>query len=233
MAQTASALTEKRSSVTGMLLFLALSGFSANSLSGGTLEGKVISVADGDTLTILQSGKAQTRIRLAEIDAPESGQDFGRQSKQSLSQMCAGKAARVKVAGQDRYKRTIGRVFCGEYDVSAEQVRRGMAWVYTKYSTDPVLPKLQDQASSEKRGLWSHLNPVPPWQWRKGKRDAAVLDQAASSNQAATIRGNTKSRVYHLTHCPSYGKVSVKNVQNFASEEAALAAGYRRAGNCR
>ncbi len=39
--------------------------------AGHALEGKVVGVQDGDTLTILESTKRQHRIRLAEIDAPD------------------------------------------------------------------------------------------------------------------------------------------------------------------
>jgi micrococcal nuclease len=37
---------------------------------------KVIGVSDGDTLTVLRTDKTQVKIRLHDIDAPETGQDF-------------------------------------------------------------------------------------------------------------------------------------------------------------
>ena len=48
------------------------------------IKGHVVSIADGDTLTILVSGHDQIKVRLAEIDAPEKSQPFGQRSKQSL-----------------------------------------------------------------------------------------------------------------------------------------------------
>lgn len=54
----------------------------------------VISISDGDTLTVLNESKQQIKIRLAEIDAPEAKQPFGTRSKQSLSELCFGKKAR-------------------------------------------------------------------------------------------------------------------------------------------
>src|SRR5690554_4719887 len=77
------------------------------------LEGRVVSVADGDTLTILDSSTTQHRIRLAEIDAPESGQPFGTRSKQLLSDLCFGEQARIDVETRDRYGRVVGAVWCG------------------------------------------------------------------------------------------------------------------------
>lgn len=128
--------------------------------------GRVVSVADGDTVTVLV-GREQVKVRLVEIDAPERAQAFGNRSKESLSDMCFGKDAQVAEKGMDRYGRTLGRVSCDQVDVNAEQVRRGMAWVYDKYVTDHSLYRLQDDARVAKRGLWTDPNPMPPWEWRR------------------------------------------------------------------
>lgn len=53
----------------------------------GTIEGRVVGVADGDTVTVLDSNKVQHKVRLSGIDAPEKNQDFGSRSKQSLSDL--------------------------------------------------------------------------------------------------------------------------------------------------
>ncbi len=50
-----------------------------------TLSGRVVGVHDGDTITVLDAGRQQHKIRLAGIDAPESKQAFGNRSKQNLS----------------------------------------------------------------------------------------------------------------------------------------------------
>lgn len=134
-------------------------------LSAAEITGRVVSIADGDTLTVLMD-RQQVKVRLVEIDAPENAQPFGNRSKQSLSDMCFGKEAQIEEKGMDRYGRTLGRVFCGGLDANAEQVRRGMAWVYDKYVTDRSLYQLQNEAKAEMRGLWGDANPVPPWKWR-------------------------------------------------------------------
>lgn len=129
----------------------------------------VISISDGDTLTVLHD-QQQVKIRLAEIDAPEKAQAFGARAKQSLSDLCFGKQAEVVPQSSDRYGRTVARVRCDGIDANAEQVRRGMAWVFDRYVTDRILYALQDEARTARRGLWSDPAPVPPWEWRHMKR---------------------------------------------------------------
>lgn len=133
----------------------------------GELRGRVVAVADGDTLTVLDSGQRQHRVRLAEIDAPEKRQAFGERSKQSLSALCFGQQAVIEDQGRDRYGRVIGRVGCAGIDANAEQVRRGMAWVFDRYAADRSLYALQDEARKARRGLWRDSAPVPPWEYRR------------------------------------------------------------------
>lgn len=136
----------------------------------GELRGRVIGVIDGDTLVVLDAGRNERRIRLAEIDAPENGQPFWWRSKQSLSSMCFGKEAVIEDRGRDRYGRTIGLVRCAGIDTSAEQVRRGMAWVFDRYAADAALYAIQGEAMEARRGLWVDPDPVPPWEWRAQHR---------------------------------------------------------------
>src|SRR3989338_3089558 len=103
------------------------------SLSAETITGKVIKIADGDTLTILDRSQQQHRIRLSQIDAPEKAQAFGQKSKQSLSNICFGKNAIVNVEYQDRYGRIVGTVDCGGKNANRVQLENGMAWVYDNY----------------------------------------------------------------------------------------------------
>ena len=137
----------------------------------------VIGISDGDTLTVLNENKQQIKIRLAEIDAPEKKQDFGTRSKQSLSDLCFGKQAEIIPKVKDRYKRTVARVKCAGVDANAEQVNRGMAWVYRQYAKDHNLYILQHEAQRLKSGLWADQSPTPPWEWRKIKRKIAVQSE--------------------------------------------------------
>ena len=134
-------------------------------LAWADFTGDVVGVADGDTITVLRDNK-QVKVRLADIDAPEKAQPYGNKSKQALSALVYGKAVLVVEQGHDRYKRTIGRVYQGDVDVSAEQIKQGMAWVYRKYSKDVSLLPLENEAKAQRLGLWADDEPVPPWEWR-------------------------------------------------------------------
>jgi len=133
---------------------------------------RVVSVHDGDTLTVLIERK-QVKVRLTDIDAPELGQPFGARSKQSLSEMCFGKVASLDVRGQDRYKRSLAIVTCAGTDANAEQVRRGYAWTYTRYAPrNSPLHAIEHEARASHLGLWADTAPVAPWDWRRSGRKA-------------------------------------------------------------
>lgn len=154
---------------------LAVCAFAlAAAVQAGELRGRVVGVMDGDTLAVLDAGNQEHRVRLAEIDAPEKRQPYGQRSKQSLSGLCFGRDAVIEDRGRDRYGRIIGRVNCGGVDTSAEQVRRGMAWVYDRYVTDRTLYAIQEEARAARLGLWSDPAPVPPWEYRAAGRPSKV-----------------------------------------------------------
>jgi endonuclease YncB( thermonuclease family) len=138
--------------------------------TGATLPhwtGRVIHVVDGDTLDVL-AGKQRIRVRLIEIDAPESGQLESIRARQSLIQICGGEIATVESSGRDRNGWVLARISCNGIDANAEQVRRGMAWVFDGYAKlDSPLYALQEEARSAGRGLWAQKEPVPPWEWRR------------------------------------------------------------------
>ena len=71
----------------------------------------------------------------------------------------------------DRYGRIVGRVYVDGLDVNAVLVRGGYAWVYRKYSDDAELLRLEAEAKQKSLGLWADPNPIPPWDWRRGRRE--------------------------------------------------------------
>jgi endonuclease YncB( thermonuclease family) len=144
-----------------------------------------VGVADGDTITVLGAGNQQTRIRLQGIDAPESRQAFGQASKRNLSDLIFGRQVVVEYEKTDQYGRTLGKVLTGGRDVNLEQVKAGLAWHY-KYYQDEQPPDdrrlyaaAETEARSARRGLWADATPVPPWDFRRGKRAAVEEDREA------------------------------------------------------
>lgn len=128
------------------------------------ISGKVVSIHDGDTITVL-NGKKQTKVRLYGIDAPEKKQDYGQRSKQFLASLIAGQMVEVEPKGKDRYKRTLGIIHYKGQDINAQMVLNGYAWAYVKYSR--IYVDHENIARKNKRGLWQSSNPTPPWVWRK------------------------------------------------------------------
>jgi len=131
------------------------------------LTGRVVSISDGDTLTLLVD-REQVRIRLAQIDAPEIGQPYGKKAKAALSALAFHKQARVEVVDIDRYGRTVGEVFADGIDVNREMVREGHAWAYTRYSHTTEIIELEGSARASKKGLWAlpENQREQPWLWR-------------------------------------------------------------------
>jgi len=210
-----------------VLLALSPAVFAAD-LSGG-----VVDIADGDTFTLLTSDKQQVKIRLAEIDAPESGQPYGNKSKQALSGLIFGKDVRVVVQTTDRYGRTVGRPYVGEFDVCEEMVRVGAAWVYRQYVVDESLFDVENDARAARRGIWglSESEQVEPWNWRRG------LNRSGAIPDGCNIKGNINSKGDHIYHVPgrsSYGATKInesKGERWFCSEQEAIAAGWRAPRN--
>lgn len=130
-------------------------------LMGSALLCLIVSITDGDTLSArCPSGDAahpyqQVRVRLAEIDAPESGQPYGRRSKEHLSALCFNVEATIRPTTTDRWGRTVARVECRGKDANLEQVRAGMAWAFTKYQTDAEFPRAELDARAARVGIWA------------------------------------------------------------------------------
>lgn len=149
---------------------------SANFAWADTFTGRVIGVADGDTITVLGSNNTQYKIRLSGIDSPEKKQDFGNVSKRSLSDLVFNKHVTIDWTKEDRYGRVVGKVLLNGVDINLEQVRLGLAWFYRKYQNeltqDDQLRYMQaeDNAIRQRMGLWQLANPIAPWDFRKANR---------------------------------------------------------------
>lgn len=157
------------------VLAVALSGAAC---AATTMEGMVVSIQDGDTVTLLVNGHDQHRIRLAAIDAPEighgkkkPGQPFGEKSRQSLAELVFRKTVRASCGDNDRYGRSVCDLYVGTTHVNAEQVARGFAMVYRQYApAGSSLYALESVARRSRLGVWEDKEPTPPWDWRRSQR---------------------------------------------------------------
>lgn len=139
-------------------------------ISADTLTGRVVRVADGDTVTILVGGN-QLKIRLFGIDAPERGQDYSRKSREALANLVFEKEVRVVVKDRDRYGRTVGDIYVGNTFVNDKMVKDGWAWNYARYSRSKHYADLEHEARQARRGLWAGKEPVAPWEYRANERE--------------------------------------------------------------
>ncbi len=144
--------------------------------------GRVVSVHDGDTLTVLDETNTQIKVRLDAIDAPELGQPFGQAAKRALSEMVFGKNVVVIKKREDRWGRTIGHVLIDGKDTNLLMLEDGMAWHYREYSKNARLQRAEDDARAAGNGLWADRNSVPPWDWRKLDKDERAVKRAKSSS---------------------------------------------------
>jgi len=123
---------------------LCLIGLVASTQAGthaGThqIEGRIVGVTDGDTITLLDADNRQHKIRLNGIDAPELGQPFGRASKLHLAELVANREAVAECSKTDRYGREVCRVLVGGADAGLEQLQAGLVGFVIR--PDSALPK--------------------------------------------------------------------------------------------
>jgi len=158
-----------------------------------TFRGTVVGINDGDTITLLDADHVEQRVRLAGIDAPERGQPFGRNAKESLSAIALGRVAEIDWTTRDRYGRIVGKVMLPDpacparecpatFDAGLSQLNRGSAWWYRSYAGEQspadrrAYEAAELDAKSRLLGVWSEPAPVPPWEWRNEKSKGTARD---------------------------------------------------------
>jgi len=221
-------------------LFLLLS--SAALAHAQSLNGMVVDVADGDTITV-QTHQGQYRIRLSGIDAPEHDQPFGEASKHHLEQLVLNKTVRVESERSDAYQRLLGKVWvrpadCPScpltLDANLGMLTVGLAWWY-RYYRDEQSPEDQGryefaefEARAKRVGLWRDPDPTAPWDWPRGNPAPSHVPGDCD------IKGNISDngRIYHVYGQRHYGATRINPATGerwFCSEAEAEAAGWRRA----
>jgi endonuclease YncB( thermonuclease family) len=183
------------------------------------IEGKVILVYDGDTLSVQSNDGKIYSIRLQGIDAPDEKQNYFKKARNSLSDLVLGKDVKVLVYKKDLFDRYIGSVYSDGRDVGLAQVENGLAWhfkavSYEQTAEDRKLYSAAEQkARTERSGLWEDKDPVAPWDFR-GDAKLATADAAKPAALANDGTGRTyilgpRGGCYYLKETGE--KVYVKN----------------------
>lgn len=163
-----------------LLLWLA-----ATAATADILEGRVVHIADGDTLTILDRFNVRHKVRIAGIDAPERGQPFGRRATEALGLLARDRQVAVSGGKIDRYRRRVGIVRVAPQgcdncvpavDIGLSMIGAGFAWHYRAYEREQPAGErkryreAEAQARNGQLGLWAEETPTPPWDWRRARQ---------------------------------------------------------------
>lgn len=192
-----------------ILPLLSIAFFAATSAQGANapsqvFAAEVIAVLDGDTLLVSRGGKP-VKLRLSGIDAPEKAQPYGTASQKSLAELVMRKQVQVESRAVDDYGRIVAVVSIAGLDVNREQVRRGLAWEYSRFHSDRGLVALQREAQLARRGLWADADSIEPSQWRKQHPSSFAASPSAAASQAAKVAGDGtgcgKTRCSEMTSC--------------------------------
>lgn len=141
------------------------------------IEGKVVRVVDGDTVVFVAATGKKMTLRLTGIDAPEKRMAYGDLAKKMRSDWVRTSEVTIQTIKVDRYGRIIAKVLLQGQDVSLWLIREGLAWHYKRYAHEQAFEDAENYAATEeeartdKRGLWHDPNPVPPWVFRKCHRN--------------------------------------------------------------
>ena len=153
------------------------------------VSGVVTRVSDGDTIWVQDAKGLRHKIRMLDIDAPESTQTFGGESTARLKSLIGGKTVKVTYYETDKYGRLLGTVWLGGEDVNLKMVAEGMAWCY-HYSKNERYAAAQSAARTRRVGLWANPDAQDPWAYRKGIKPQGETQQVA--RQAQTGSGSTQ-----------------------------------------
>ena len=153
-----------------------------------TLQGTVVYVYDGDTLLLKEADHGvRHRVRLASIDAPEKDQPYGIESTLLLRKLLQNNTVLANIIDTDKYGRKIAYVHINDHlhcplgnsDISSIMLANGAAWHYKAFDKTSAQYDLhyalEQQAKTNKRGLWAQVTPIAPWIWRKQKRTSLSL----------------------------------------------------------
>lgn len=162
---------------TTKFIISAVLAMASATVNAEAIEGLIVGVADGDTVTLLTPEKIQVKIRVQGIDAPERSQAFGNVSRQAMAKVVFQKNVNAQCSSTDRYGRKICVIYANGVDAGLQLINQGLAWHYKQYANEQS-PRdragyayAEENARAQRVGLWSEPNPMAPWDFRKSKRN--------------------------------------------------------------
>ena len=209
--------------------------FSFISLAHATNEitGKVVGITDGDTITVLQD-KTHIKSVYMELTARKATRILEQRQNSSHQIWYMGNRSKwFRWILIENFGRTVGIVYINDLCVNEQIIKNGLAWVYQRYCDTPICKdwlKLEQQARNSKIGLWSHPNPIPPWDFRRGNKASSQPASTYDQSDVAGYHGNVNSKVFHQPTCKDYNCKNCTVV--FKSREDAISQGYRPCGSC-
>ncbi len=175
-------------------------------------------VVDGDTLVVDLFG-SEVKVRLAEIDAPESRQEYGSEATALLESFVRGEEIELIEVDRDRYGRVVAHLHGEQGCVNQRLVERGAAWHYEDYSDSAAMAALQAGAKSARLGLWGREEIVAPWDFRRGGSGAkSTVTKERELSEVVSWTGSGSK--YHKDGCRYLSRA--KSVSTGASPPSAL-----------
>ena len=203
----------------------------------------VVGITEGDRIVVEDRAGMQQSVRLFAIDAPEHDQPFGAQSTEHLASLVSGKNVNLECENELSYEEIICKVFlpAGE-DAGLAQLKAGMAWHYKQYEDEQsatgraLYAAAECTAMKSRIGLWSDPHPIRPWDFRHGTNSPLLFDasgcrRSSEPTSGAVVR-NASRYIFEWPGCPYFSAIPPGDRVEFASPQAAEAAGYRPAHNC-
>ena len=217
------------------------------------VEGDVVtveSISDGDTLRVTL-GEVSTRVRLLNIDTPETHHPskpvecMGPEATAALKSMISpGDTVVLRYDRRlyDRYDRLLAGVYADGVLVNAEMARLGYGEPAVFDGNDRFLPEVEaawEEARANGVGRFSgecgtaaepipEAAPAPAPEAASASGDAGPVSGADSvCPDSHPVKANDNSGIYHMPGQQHYGKTNARNC--YASAAAAQADGYRAA----
>jgi len=175
------------------------------SLIGSARAASILSIGDGDTITVTEGSK-RIKVRLACIDAPETSQSpYGMKARSTLQGLLPiGSQVTLRTKATDRYGRSVSEVLKGSTNINQSLVGSGNAFVYWQYISGcdrQTYSRLENDARLKGAGVWSVPGGIQrPWDYRRNRK---------GGSSASSSGGGSSSGRYRCKEIGSWDKAQV------------------------